>query len=61
MLNLGQHGFGGRHPDKESGLSLVVLYKGIDFTDELSYVGERTVSNGFLGNDAEAALHLIDP
>ena len=46
-LDLVQDGFGCSYPHKRSGLSLLVLYKVIDFAGEFSHVMERTPSNGF--------------
>ena len=60
-LDLVPDGFGGRHPDKGTGLRVVVLHKVIDFEGEWANTGEGTASNGLLGNDAEETFHLIDP
>ena len=60
-LDLVPDGFGGRHPDKGTGLRVVVLHEVIDFEGEWANTGEGTASNGLLGNDAEETFHLIDP
>ena len=60
-LDLRQDGFGGRYPDKGTGLRVVLLHEVIDFADEGSNAGERTTSNCFLGHDAEEAFYLIYP
>jgi len=60
VLDLGQGGFSGSHPDKRTGLTVVVLRKVTDFADAFSNSGKRVVSNRFLGNDVEEGVHLMD-
>ena len=52
---------GGSRPDERATGTIVALYEGIDFLDEVVDTGERTTANGTLGDQSEPALHLVAP
>src|SRR6266568_3594619 len=52
---------GRSRPDERATGTIVALYEGIDFLDEVVDTGERTTANGMLGDQSEPALHLVEP
>src|ERR1700720_4323162 len=60
-LELSKDRIGGGGPHEGTPMQIVAGDVGVDFLHQLADAAERPAANGLLGDEAEPALHLVEP
>lgn len=60
-FDFSEDGLGGGGPDERTAVVVVVLDEGVDLVSQLRDRREGSAADGLLGDDAEPALHLVQP